>query len=309
MPRRDSGRVPWRGLGAAGLYAGNSKRSSRRRPIWRCATITGIRVRHLNLVLPGKTTKTGRACSHCDANSLRTRFSVAGDEPKRPGRLDHSMQATVQQNEAGPSAHLGQTVRQATRSAKAASALRGEGCYGVSVPSSSASAVSTASATAVATRGVALAVARTGVATTATGLATARTGVARAETGLAFAGVAISAPPAGVLAAGAATVATGATGAAGSCCGRKKNHQSSAAITRAPRIHHSQFRSGSLGGGGAVGRGGGGGVGVPASGRGAVAAATGAAAAAAPAPKREWRNPASKAAVSLAKQTSGFGRS
>src|SRR5215217_8549408 len=137
MPRRDSGRVPWRGLGAAGLYAGNSKRSSRRRPIWRCATITGIRVRHLNLVLPGKTTKTGRACSHCDANSLRTRFSVAGDEPKRPGRLDHSMQATVQQNEAGPSADLGQTVRQATRSAKAASALRGESCYGVSVPSRS----------------------------------------------------------------------------------------------------------------------------------------------------------------------------
>src|SRR5215207_3341428 len=303
MPRRDSGRVPWRGLGAAGLYAGNSKRSSRRRTIWRCATITGIRVRHLNLVLPGKTTKTGSACSHCNANSLRTRFSVAGDEPKRPGRLDHSMQATVQQNEVGPSGRDGQTVRQVTRSATAASALRGEGRYGVSVPSSSASAVSTASATAVATRGVALAVACTGVATTATGLATARTGVARAETGLAFAGVAISAPPAGVLAAGAATVATGATGAAGSCCGRKKNHQSSAAITRAPRIHHSQFRSGSLGGGGAVGRGGGGGVGVPASGRGAVAAATGAAAAA-PAPKREWRNPASMAAASLAKQIS-----
>ena len=77
------------------------------------------------------------------------------------------------------------------------------------------------------------------------------------------------------MAAGAETVASGATGAAGCCCGRKKNHQSSAAITRAPRIHHSQFRSGSsvaaerLVAAAAVA------VGVPASGRGAVAADNG----------------------------------
>ena len=85
--------------------------------------------------------------------------------------------------------------------------------------------------------------------------------------------------------AGAATVASGVTSTAGCPCGRKKNHQSSAAMASAPRIHQSQLRFCSWGGGGAVGRGGGGGggggVGLSASGRGTVAAATGAGGAAA----------------------------
>src|SRR4029453_3669090 len=84
------------------------------------------------------------------------------------------IRATTRQQAAGPSPPDEQTVRHTRWSATTSRPTR-RGPYGVSVPSS-ASAVSIASATAVANRGVA----RAGVALVVL------TGVARAETGLAF---------------------------------------------------------------------------------------------------------------------------